>query len=710
MTELTPSPRRLLVTSALPNANGDIHLGHLLEHIQTDIWVRFQRLRGHACTYVCADDTHGTATMLKAEEESLAPEVMIAAIRQSHARDLAGFLVNHDNYYSTHSDENQMLAEQIYKAAEAAGLIFTRAVEQLYDPERKLFLADRFVKGQCPNCQSPDQYGDNCERCGATYDAFELIEPRSQLSGATPVRRESLHYFFDLPQYTAMLRDWTRSGAVQPEVANKLAEWLDAELKPWDISRDAPYFGIRIPGTEDKYFYVWMDAPIGYMASFLELSKRRNDLSFDEYWGADSTAELHHFIGKDIINFHALFWPALLDAAGFRKPTRIHTHGFVSIDGQKLSKSRGIYINASLYLEHLPPELLRYYYATKLNGTVDDMDINLDDFIARVNSDLVGKVVNIASRCAGFISKQFGGQLAATLPEPELFNIAAAAAASIANCYEAGDYARAMREITALADQANQYIAEAAPWALIKQDDQRDAVQAACTQGINQFRLLMLYLKPVLPAMAEASEAFLNIKPLCWNDAAAPLLDHPIRPFKPLLKRLERSSVDALLAATASANAGPQTASNVDRPTSESLATPATTAANTSSKAANASAAAGIDAAAAALPEIPFDTFAAVDLRIARILEASAVDGADRLLCLKLDLGPLGERQVLSGIKAAYDPATLTGRLTVVVANLAPRKMKFGLSEGMVLAAGGGGSDLFLLSPDSGAAPGMPVR
>ncbi|MEM9743204.1 MAG: methionine--tRNA ligase [Pseudomonadota bacterium] len=678
---MTSEPRRLLVTSALPNANGDIHLGHLLEHIQTDLWVRFQRMRGHRVTYVCADDTHGTATMLKADELAQPPEVMIEAIRASHAEDFAGFLITHDNYYSTHSDENRELAESIYRAVEARGLIFTREVEQLYDPERELFLADRFVQGICPNCGAEDQYGDNCENCGATYDALELKNPRSQVSGATPERRNSTHYFFDLAQYTDFLKDWTRSGRVQPEVANKLSEWLDAGLKPWDISRDAPYFGFEIPGAEGKYFYVWMDAPIGYMASFKHYAARHNDLNFDEYWGEASTAEVHHFIGKDIVNFHALFWPAVLHAAGYRTPTRIHTHGFISVDGAKMSKSRGTYIKARTYLEHLPPEVLRYYYATKLNGTVDDIDINLDDFVARVNSDLVGKVVNIASRCAGFITKQFDGRLSASLPEPALFETAQAAGPRLADCYEAGDTARAMREITALADQANVYIAEAAPWKRIKEDGQRDAVQAACTQGINQFRLLMIYLKPVLPAMAEAVEAFLNVDPLRWADHETPLLDHTINPFKPLLTRLERKAIDALLDASSDGDA-----SAAPAPSSTETDTPATP------------------------PEITIDAFAAVDLRIARIVSARQVEGAAKLLALDLDLGPLGTRTVFSGIKAAYDPAALEGRLTVVVANLKPRKMKFGVSEGMVLAAGDGGSELYLLSPDNGAEPGMPVR
>lgn len=673
--------RRILVTSALPNANGEIHLGHLLEHIQTDIWVRFQRLRGHQCLYMCADDTHGTATMLKAEQEDTDPEVLIETIREAHAKDFRGFLVAHDNYYSTHSEENQHYAELIYERLQQRGLIFTREVEQLFDPERQLFLADRFVKGICPNCKTADQYGDNCEACGATYDALELGEPVSLISGAKPTRKQSTHYFFDLPQYSAMLKDWTSSGAVQKEVANKLAEWLDAGLKPWDISRDAPYFGFKIPGTDDKYFYVWMDAPIGYMASLKNYLASHNEFSFDDFWAADNDSEVHHFIGKDIVNFHALFWPAVLDGAGFRKPTRIHTHGFVSVDGAKMSKSRGTFINAQTYLAHLNPEYLRYYYATKLNGTVDDIDINLDDFVARVNSDLVGKVVNIASRCAGFISKQFDGTLSATQANPDLQQTLAGAAERIAEHYESGDTARAMREISALADLANQYIAEQEPWKRIKQDDQRDAVHQSCSQGINLFRLLMIYLKPVLPAMAAAAEDFLQVEPLRWSDLQTPLQNHQIGPFKPLMTRLERKSLDQLISAS------------VEAAPSASGAT------------------GGAEPEAAEKDDtIDIGVFNQVELRVAKIVSASAVEGADKLLQLTLDVGVLGTRQVFSGIKAAYDPADLEGRLTILVANLAPRKMKFGVSEGMVLAAGEGKQGIFLLSPDDGAAPGMIVR
>jgi len=688
--------RRILVTSALPYANGSIHLGHLLEHIQTDIWVRFQRLRGHHVTYVCADDTHGTATMLKAEQEGIDVETLIERLRNEHVEDFQGFLVNHDNYYSTHSAENRRYSEYIYLRLRERGLIFTRGVEQLYDPERAMFLADRFVKGGCPRCGAVDQYGDNCDACGATYDATELREPRSLLSGAVPELRSSEHYFFDLPQYADFLRAWLGSGTVQPEVANKLNEWLDAGLKPWDISRDAPYFGFLIPGTTDKYFYVWLDAPIGYMASFRNYLAGQgfDDAEFDAYWKAGSTAEVHHFIGKDIVNFHALFWPAMLDGAGFRTPTRVHTHGFVTVDGTKMSKSRGTFINAATYLRHLQPEYLRYYFAAKLNGTIDDIDVNLEDFVARVNADLVGKIVNIASRCAGFITRQFEGTLASALPDPDLWQRFRDAADTIAERYERGDTARAVREITGLADLANQYIAEQAPWALAKDPARRDDVQAVCTQGIELFRLLMIYLKPILPALSEASERFLNVQPLTWTDLDAPLCSRRLNAFEPLIARMDMTAVQQMI--------------EDSRATAEPAAAPAAPAApaGTASAANQPPSAANV---APAEPQISIEDFAKIELRVASIVAAETVDGADRLLRLTLDLGD-SRRQVFAGIRSAYQPDQLVGRLTVVVANLAPRKMRFGISEGMVLAAGPGGEEIFLLSPDPGARPGMIVR
>ena len=675
--------RRILVTSALPNANGPIHLGHVLEQIQTDIWVRFQRMRGNQAVYVCADDAHGTATMIKAEQEGVPAEALVENMRQLHVADSQGFLIAHDNYYSTHSPENQHYSELIYDRLQEAGLIFTEKVEQLYDPEKGLFLADRFVVGSCPKCKTPDQYGDNCENCGATYNANELIDPKSIFSGATPELRGSDHYFFDLGRYTDFLKGWTRSDAVQPEIANKLAEWLDDGLRAWDISRDAPYFGFTIPGTTGKYFYVWMDAPIGYMASFKNLCDRDNDLNFDDFWAPDSSAEVHHFIGKDIVNFHALFWPAVLDGANFRTPSKVHTHGFLTVDGTKMSKSRGTFILAKTYLEHLSPEYLRYYYAAKLNGSADDLDLNLEDFVARVNSDLVGKVINIASRTAGFLVKQFDGVLADSVHDAALMAQFHAQAEPIAALFEAGDTAKAMREVTALADAANQYIAKHEPWNMAKNPEQRDAVQLVCSQGINMFRCLAIFLKPVLPEMAEKAEAFLNVQPLIWADAEAPLLGHTISKFKPMLQRIETAQIEKMVEASKQPESAPAPAP--------------------------ASASGKPSAPRDAPGEISIDDFMKVQLKVARIIEATPVEGADKLLQLTLDVGD-HQRQVFSGIKAAYHAEDLVGRLTVVVANLAARKMRFGVSEGMVLAAGPGGSDIFLLSPDSGAEPGMNVK
>ena len=668
--------RRILVTSALPYSNGPVHLGHLLEHIQTDIWVRFQKLRGHECLYVCADDTHGTGTMLRAEQVGASPEDLIRTMREEHVRDFTGFGIEYDNYHSTHSEENRKLSELIFERLRERGCIFTRDVAQLYDPERGLFLADRFVKGDCPRCGAADQYGDNCDACGATYDATELGRPRSLVSGAEPEIRQSEHYFFDLPQFSDMLKAWTRSGAVQPEVANKLAEWLDGGLKPWDISRDAPYFGFLIPGTEDKYFYVWMDAPVGYMASFKNLADTRDDLDFDAFWQAGADTELHHFIGKDIINFHALFWPAVLETAGFRKPTRIHTHGFITVEGAKMSKSKGTFIKASTYLEHLNPEHLRYYFATKLNGTVDDHDLNFDDFVQRVNADLVGKVVNIASRCAGFITRNFDGELAPELADEALWRRFVEASDSIAERFEAGQFSRAVREITALADLANQYIAEREPWKLVKQEGRQAEVQAVCSLGLNLFRILAIYLTPILPALSKGVSAFLNVGPLRWSDIDQPLLGGRISPYKALVTRMEKKQVDRLVEA---------------------------------SKEPEASSADGEDSADEGQAHITIEDFAKIQLKVARIVEAEAIPEADKLLRLQLDLGD-SQRQVMAGIKSAYDPATLIDRLVIVVANLAPREMRFGTSEGMILAAGPGGKDIFLLSPDSGATPGMDVK
>ena len=678
--------RRLLVTSALPYANGAIHIGHLLEHVQTDIWVRFQRLMGNECHYVCADDAHGTATMLSAQQAGIAAETWIESVRAEHAKDFADFLIGHDIYSSTHTEQNRHFAERIYRAARDAGAIVTRDVEQLYDPEKQLFLADRFVKGICPRCGTPDQNGDNCDACSATYDATELRSPRSMLSGATPVLRTSTHYFFDLSQYADWLKGWVHSSAVQQEVANKLDEWLEGGVRPWDISRDAPYFGFEIPDAPGKYFYVWLDAPIGYMAGFKQLCERSNSIAFEDFWNSDDRTELHHFIGKDIINFHCLFWPTMLHCAGFRTPTRVHTHGFITVDGAKMSKSRGTFISARTYLEHLNPEYLRYYYAARLTATTDDIDLSLDDFVQRVNAELIGKVVNIAARCAAFINREFDSMLSADIDDVALWQRSVAAGDSIARHFDSGDYARAMREIIAVADDTNSYIAARAPWSLIKQPDRRDEVHRVCTLGVNLFRLLAIYLKPVLPVFAAGAEAFLCVSPLRWADHQNFLGAQRVAAYTPLATRIDPKQVQKMIEAG-------------------KVAEPAAIAALP----ATASAAVSTAAPAPVKPQIDYDDFAKLDLRVARITGAELVDGADKLLRLTLDLGD-GERQVLAGIRSAYAPAALIGRLTVMVANLAPRKMRFGMSEGMVLAAGPGGRDIFLLAPDSGAAPGMEVK
>ena len=675
---MSEAPRKILVTSALPYANGPIHLGHLLEYIQTDIWVRFQKLRGEQCLYVCADDAHGTAIMLKAEEKGITPEQQIEQVKAEHERDFAAFQIRFDNYYSTHSPENKALSEMIFQRNKDAGYILEKTITQLYDPEKGMFLADRFVRGTCPKCKTADQYGDNCEACGATYSPSELIDPYSAVSGATPVEKETTQLFFDLPKFEPLLRQWTRSGSLQEGVANKLQEWME-DLQPWDISREAPYFGFEIPGYPGKYFYVWMDAPVGYMASFQNLCEREG-IDFDDYWKADSDAELYHFIGKDIINFHGLFWPAMLDGAGLRKPTAIFSHGFVTVNGAKMSKSRGTFIMARTYLDHLDPEYLRYYFAAKLNSRVDDFDLNLEDFAQRVNTDLVGKVVNIASRTGNFV-KKFGGRLGDDLDNPLLAREAQEAAGRIAAFYEQREFSKAMREIMSLADHANGYIADKAPWSLAKEDGKEQEVLAICTTALNVFRLLVLYLKPVLPGLAERAEAFLDIPPLTWADAETLLIDHPINKFKPLLSRVDMTHIEAML---------------------------------TDSRDTNPAASAG-EAAAQDTPEeeddtITIDDFLKVKLRAARIAKAAPVEGADKLLQLTLDVGELGERNVFAGIKSKYRPEDLEGRMVVLVANLAPRKMKFGVSEGMVLAAGPGGDDIFLLSPDDGAEPGMEVR
>ena len=651
-------PRKILVTSALPYVNGPPHMGHMVEYIQTDIWVRFQKLRGHSCIYVCASDVHGTPIMLKARELGVTPEELTTTNSEEFIRVFEAFGVDFDNYHTTHSPENEALTVEMFEALRAIGDIYTKTIEQAYDEKEGMFLPDRFVRGTCPRCKSEDQDGDACEVCGATYTPEDLIDPVSVISGTTPVKRESEHYFFKLSEYEQRLREWMQEATLDKNVISKLEEWFEAGLRDWDISRDAPYFGFRIPGTEDKYFYVWLDAPVGYPASFKHLCERRPDLDFDEYWRPGHDTEVFHFIGKDIMYFHTLFWPAVLQGAGFRMPTSVYAHGFLTVDGQKMSKRRGTFIMASTYLDNLNPSYLRYYYAAKLGPTIEDIDLNLEDFTARVNSDLVGKLVNIASRCAGFIGKRFNGKLTDSLPEPELFAEIANASETIAGHFENREYSKAMRVIMSLADTANRYIDAKKPWVMIKDEAQLDEVQAVCTQGLNMFRSLMVYLTPVIPVVADGARAF-------------PLLGASINKFTPLLTRVEKQQVDNMVDQSKDTTGEPKTVTDDNT--------------------------------------ISIDDFMKVDLRIARIDEASPVEGADKLLALTLNLGD-STRKVFAGIKAAYDPASLIGRQVIVVANLAPRKMRFGVSEGMVLAAGPGGEDIFLLSPDDGAEPGMRVK
>lgn len=675
--------RRILVTSALPYANGPLHLGHILESVQTDIWVRFQKLRGHECYYVCADDTHGTPIMLKAQAEGITPEELIDQVTREHQRDSAEMLINFDNYGSTHSPENKALCDRMYITLRDAGHIERRSVRQAYDDVAKMFLPDRYVKGTCPVCGTADQFGDSCENCGSTYTPADLKNPISAVSGTVPVWRESEHYFFRLSTFETTLAAWVKSGAVQLGIARKLDEWFAQGLRDWDISRDAPYFGFEIPDAPGKYFYVWFDAPIGYLGSLTQLCNR-TALKFDDFLKVDSSAELHHFIGKDILYFHTLFWPAVLQASGMRRPTAVHVHGFLTVNGQKMSKSRGTFITARRYLRDFPAEYLRYYFAAKLGSGLDDIDMNLEEFAARLNSDIVGKLVNIASRCAGFITKNSGGILAAELPDPSLYAEFLGAGAAIAAAFEGCDTASAIREIMALADRANQYIDLRKPWMLAKHPEKAAEVRAVCTQGLNLFRVLMIYLQPVLPAMAAKAMHFFRESAWHWSDTAAPLLGTPINPYEALAVRLDAKQVARLV-----------------EPESAPAPAPAAAPSDTAALAA---------AAAVEGDLISIDDFLRIDLRIAKVLNADLVAGADKLLRLKVDVGDLGEREILAGIRAAYDPAALVGRLIVVVANLEPRKMRFGNSQGMMLAAGPGGKDIFVLSPDSGAAPGMRVK
>lgn len=676
---MATTQRKILVTSALPYANGPIHLGHMLEYIQTDIWSRFQKLRGHECHYICADDAHGTPIMLKAQQMGIQPEEMIAKVNQEHQQDFAEFNIAFDNYHSTHSEENRQLASEIYLKLRDNGYIKSKTISQLFDPEKSMFLPDRFVKGTCPKCKSEDQYGDNCDACGATYSPTELINPRSAVSGATPVMKETEHFFFDLPAFETMLKEWTHSGSLQSEMANKLDEWFEQGLQQWDITRDAPYFGFEIPDAPGKYFYVWLDAPVGYMGSFKNLCDKRPELNFDEFWNVDSKAEVYHFIGKDIVYFHSLFWPAMLKGAGYRQPSSVYAHGYVTVNGAKMSKSKGTFIKARTYLDHLDPEYLRYYYAAKLSSRIDDLDLNLEDFAARVNSDLVGKLVNLASRTAGFIVKRFDAKLA-KVEDNSLAESFLAKQELIAELYEGREYGKAMREIMALADVANAYVADEAPWQLVKNEETLARAHQVCSVALNLFRILVTYLKPVLPRLAADVEAFLKLE-LSWSGLAMDMAGYQINPFKPMMQRIELDKVSAMVEASKESLKATEDTPKASGPLADDPIS----------------------------PTIEFDDFAKLDLRIALIKKAEHVPEANKLLKLQLDLG--GEtRQVFAGIKSAYAPEDLEGKLTVMVANLAPRKMRFGLSEGMVLAAGPGGKDLWVLEPHEGAQPGMRVK
>ncbi len=645
-------------------------MGHLVEYIQSDIWARFQKLRGHKCTYVCAADTHGTPIMIKAREENITPEELVKRVSKEQHEDLQAFDVAFDNFYTTHSEENEQLVCRMFEALRDADYIYTKTIEQAFDEQEKMYLPDRFVRGTCPRCRSEDQYGDACEICGATYTPNDLIDPISVLSGTNPIWKESEHYFFRLSAFDERLRQWIKSANLHQNITNKLEEWFAAGLRDWDISRDAPYFGFLIPGTDDKYFYVWLDAPMGYVASFLNLVNRTDDLEFDEYWMPGHDTEVYHFIGKDIVYFHTLFWPAVLQGAGFRQPNSVFAHGFLTVNGKKMSKSRGTFINGRTYLNNLNPSCLRYYYAAKLGPGMDDIDLNLEDFVARVNSDMVGKLVNIASRCASFINKRFDGQLADTLDDPDLFAEFAGESATIADHFERREYSKAMRIVMSLADKANRYIENKKPWVMVKNDDQADDVQTVCTQGLNLFRTLMVYLTPVIPTLAADTQALFREDPWDWDAATTPLLAQSISKYKPLLTRVEQSQVDKMVEESKQPDA-------VNTAPSESA-------------------------------EITIDDFRKVDMRIARISKAELVEGADKLVRLTLDLGE-ESREVFAGIKSAYSLEQLEGRLVVAVANLKPRKMRFGLSQGMVLATGPGGEDIFLLSADAGAKPGMRV-
>jgi methionyl-tRNA synthetase len=704
--------RKILVTSALPYANGPLHFGHIIEAVQTDIWVRFQKMRGNDVLYVCAEDAHGTPIMIKAKAESTTPEALIARVAAEHRADYEGFLIGHDQFHSTHTPETQYFTDLMYGRLRDGGFITRRSVRQAYDEQASMFLPDRFVRGTCPRCKTADQYGDSCENCGATYTPADLIDPVSVVSGTTPVWRESEHLFFSLGRFEPMLRDWLQSGSLQPAVQAKLAEWFEAGLQDWDISRDAPYFGFEVPDAPGKYFYVWFDAPIGYLGSFKALAAKRG-IDMDAYLAPDSTAEMYHFIGKDISYFHTLFWPAVLHGAGFRRPTAVFVHGFLTVNGAKMSKSRGSFITARRYLERLPPEPLRYYFAAKLGSGIDDIDLSLEDFTARFNSDVVGKLVNIASRCAGFIERG-GGRLAERLPDEALYGEFRAAAATLGAAFEAREYSAAVREIMQLADKANQYVDLHKPWALAKDPAKADEVRAVATQGINMFRALITFLAPVLPAMSVAAGRFLGVTVDRWDAVQTPLLGTPLTRYEPLATRLDAKIVGTLIeaptevpapsAADRTAASGPAAGDATETATSAGTAKAAARAVAAGSPGAAAPPAA---AAAGAMAKVRIDDFTKLDLRVARVLAASAVEGSDKLLQLTLDLGN-EQRNVFSGIRSAYPPERMVGRFVVMIANLEPRKMRFGVSDGMVLSAGGDGG-LFLLSADAGVLPGMKV-
>ena len=682
--------RKILVTSALPYANGSIHLGHMVEHIQTDVWVRFQKLRGHECYYCCADDTHGTPVMLAAQKQGIAPEDMIAKVREEHLADFTGFYIGYDNYYSTHSPENKQFSQDIYRALKANGKIESRVIEQLFDPEKQMFLPDRFVKGECPKCHAQDQYGDNCEVCGTTYSPTELINPYSAVSGAKPELRESEHFFFKLGECADFLKAWTSGNNphdgkphLQPEALNKMKEWLgegeETTLSDWDISRDAPYFGFEIPDAPGKYFYVWLDAPVGYMASFKNLCDRIG-IDFDEYFKADSQTEMYHFIGKDILYFHALFWPAMLHFSGHRAPTGVYAHGFLTVDGQKMSKSRGTFITAKSYLEQgLNPEWMRYYIAAKLNSKIEDIDLNLQDFISRVNSDLVGKYVNIAARASGFIAKRFEGRLK-DVTDSELLAKLTAQSEAIAECYESREYAKALRDIMALADIVNEYVDANKPWELAKQEGQDARLHEVCSELINAFTMLTAYLAPVLPKVAENAAKFLNLEAITWANTRETLGEHAINKYEHLMQRVEQKQVDDLIEAN-----------------KQSIAAAAAPAAEESKY-------------EKVAEQASFDDFMKIDMRVAKVLNCEAVEGSTKLLKFDLDFG-FEKRIIFSGIAASYpNPAELNGRMVIAVANFAPRKMaKFGVSEGMILSAATAEGKLKLLDVDAGAQPGDKV-